>query len=303
MVSIFESKQLADPTGSRARLEKLKATVGNFDKVPMIPEAAAKAMAVLNNPECFLGDLADVIKQDPVLTMGILKLANSALYHSGQTISCIEPAIVRLGIRECRNLIFAVSMRSLFRNIGKSVKEKSELIWKHSLVTACLCRRLNECLRLGFKGEEFSCGLSHDIGRLLFAITVPDLFGAADPVDFREAPDLLSREREMLGSDHCFFGAWFATVNQLPSTLIDVIQFHHTLAESANNQTLVALVGAADHMANYLAATPEAPYEPNDNPAWLFLLRDTNETEKARLSAALPAIMAAAAEEAENVNA
>ena len=118
----------------------------------------------LSPPKSSLGDFAAVIQRDPPLAAGVLKLANSALYQVGRTLDNVHQAVVRLGLRECKNLLIAVGMRSLLKGIPVEQKRVCEILWRHSFVTGCLARRLNKSLEFGYQGEEFSCGLSQ-IGR------------------------------------------------------------------------------------------------------------------------------------------
>ncbi|HZT79990.1 MAG TPA: HDOD domain-containing protein [Gemmataceae bacterium] len=289
----------ADP---RSPADILKGTVGSLNKLPMMPESATRAMAVANDVNSSLRDFAAVIERDPALAAGILKLANSPLYRVGRTIESLDQAVLRLGLRECKNLIVAVGMRTLLRGCTPAKKAQCDLLWRHSFVTACLCRRLSRSLELGYRGEEFSCGLAHDLGRILIAIGVPSHFDVADPMTFREGPELLAHEQEVLGTDHCYFGAWFANLNQLPASLVTAIQFHHVPHEAVNHRALVGVVATADHMANHLQREKGAAgYDLAANPGWRFLAQSCDGGMKAKLEALAVSIMEEAADEAREV--
>jgi HD-like signal output (HDOD) protein len=260
------------PAGARPVLETLKATVGSFNRLPTLPEAATRAMAIAKDPDSSLARLSAVIERDPALAAGILKLANSALYRTGHGVCSLHQAVVRLGVRECQNLILAVGMRSLFRSVPRARQHRYEDLWRHSYLTASLCRRLNAVLGLPFDGEEFAGGLAHDIGRVLLALGAPDHAEAADPMDFVEGPDVLLRERAVLGTDHCYFGSWFANLNHLPAPLVSAVQFHHAPDQAEEHKPLVALVAVADHMANYFQRQQRVEgYDAANNPAWDLL--------------------------------
>ena len=242
-----------EPSGASERpvLQTLKTTIGNLKRVPTLPEAATRAMVVAKDPNSSLADLAGVIERDPALAAGILKLANSALYRRGHGVASLQQAVVHLGARECQNLILAVGMRSLFLNVPRERQVRYSALWRHSYLTGCLCRQLSRALGLRFEGEEFASGLSHDIGRVLIGLGSPEHAEAADPMDFIEGPEVLLREQAVLSTDHCYLGAWFANLNNLPASLVSAVQFHHTPEWAEEHQPLVALVAVADHMANY----------------------------------------------------
>jgi HD-like signal output (HDOD) protein len=279
-------------------LSTLKARVGELATIPTLPDAALKAMAALKEPHCSLVDLAEIVRKDPALTAGILRLANSALYRISRTIQSIDQAVVRLGTRECQNLILTVSMQSMFRRADSAQRVACERLWKHSLLTASLCRRLNDSLALGFAGEEFACGIGHDLGRILIVLVAFEAFQQADPLDFEEGPDILQREQDVLGTDHCFFGAWYASMNQLPASMISAVQFHHLPSEAGERQPLVALVSTADHMANYLLrGLSIGEYSPGVNTGLPFLADRLTDRQKAWLDGNAHALMESVAEE------
>lgn len=290
------------PVEDHPALKHLRGSVGTLSKLPMLPVTATRAMAMTKASDCSLKKLAAVIETDPVLAAGVLKLANSALYSFGHTVSGLELAIVRLGLRECSNLIFTVGMRSLFLKLRLAQRKPCETLWQHSFLTACLCRRLNEALQLGYRGEEFSAGLFHDLGRLLFALGVPEKFASVDPLDFRDDPEVLIRERDEFGLDHGSFGAWFAQVNELPVMLSHASQFHHAPEQAPGHQALVALVAAADDMANHMQREKNVErYTPDATRGWSLLGLYGHDETSLRAAARLPAIMAEALLEAKAV--
>lgn len=264
--------QAALAANPRAPGEVLSSNTISLQNLPMLPAAGVKALALAKDPGTSFRELAVVIQRDPALATGILKLANSPLYGLGREVSSLEQAILRLGFRECQNVILTVALRSLYRKLPPSRKQRCEALWKHAFITACASRRLNQALRLSFQGEEFSCGLCHDIGRTLLAIGAPAYFDLADPLSFREGPDVLAHERGVLGTDHCAFGAWFAHVNELPAAVIAAVKYHHEPAEAAEHRRLVTSIALADDMANHLQCegTPDG-YDPAAGIAWPLL--------------------------------
>lgn len=143
------------------------------------------------------------------------------------------------------------SAASLMKSMPLEQEWVREAIWQHSFRTATACHEINKTLRMGFDGEEFTAGLLHDFGRLLLAIATPDLFREADALTFEEEGEFLSGEVGVLGIDHCQFGAWFAKHNRLPRALVAAIQFHHLPEMHHPDSKLIALVAAADHIANH----------------------------------------------------
>jgi HD-like signal output (HDOD) protein len=295
-------------TPSPAPVDLLRSIVGGVNQLPTLPETATRALEIANAPDSSLRDFTSIIERDPPIAAGILRLANSANNRIGSHLESINQAVVRLGLRQCKNLVISVGMRSLLNSIPATRKAQCEILWNHSFVTACLARRLNRSLEFGYQGEEFACGLSHDIGRILFAIGVPDHFEEADPMTFDEDNDaVLAHEGQRLGTDHCTFGAWFCDNNKLPPSVGTVVRYHHHPGRAASHHNLIGLVAAADHAANYLQRTGTTDgYNLAANPGWQFLARNNLDTGlRDKVQSLFPPMMGEAyreSQEAENLN-
>lgn len=244
-----------------------RALLSKSDELSMLPAVAYEALEMAKDPDCNSRHFASVVERDVKLATDILSLANSAVFACGSPVSNLQQAIVRLGFRQCRNLILTSSAASLMKNLPLEQEWVRELLWQHSVITATTCVHLNRALGLGFSGEEFTAGLLHDLGRLLLALASAESFACVDSLDFQETgADMLSVEQSVLGTDHCRFGAWFAQQSGLPKPLITAILYHHEPETEHPEQELTALVAASDHIANHLQVCEEPTgYEPDAN--------------------------------------
>jgi len=215
-----------------------------------------------------MAELACLVERDPKLTTELLSLANSPLFAGSSPVSSIHQSIVRLGVKQCRNMILSVCVSGMMKKISIDQEWMRSLLWRHSFTTASACLYLNRTFGLGFQGEEFTAGLLHDIGRTLFAVVDIEKFEIADSLNINEGKSQLARETEVFGIDHCEFGAWFATNNQLPESLVEVIRWHHEPSQENPHQKLIALVAASDQVANQIHLLEEpTDYDPKENVA------------------------------------
>ena len=128
------------------------------------------------------------------------------------------------------------------------------------------------------------------------------MFPQVDPLDFVEEGDILAREEELLGTNHCYFGAWFADRSQLPGSVISAIQYHHTPEKAPDHHQLIALVATADHMANYLAREEEYDgYDASTNPGWKLLVPHVAENLQASFAETAPSLLEKANEDAQSL--
>jgi putative nucleotidyltransferase with HDIG domain len=248
-------------------VELRKALFAKSGELSMLPAVATEALRLAKDPECTAARLSGVVEQDMQLATDILTLANSAVFACGQPVANLQQAIARLGFIQCRNLILSSSASSLMKKLPTGKDDVREKLWKHSVMTATACMHLNQTLRLGCNGEEYTAGLLHDLGRLLLAVANPTGFAEVDKLDFEEQGDFLSAEREMFEVDHAAFGAWFAQHNKLPESLIFATAWHHEPKIDHPHQKLIAITAAGDHMANYLQRNGSSEgYQPQTNP-------------------------------------
>ncbi len=268
------------------------------DNLPAIPVTAARALALIEDPDVALADLAELVMEDAALATALLRVANSVLFAGGSQAVRLDQAVIRLGLWNCKSLITTVGVRTVVR--GNAANTECRALWHHGAVTAGLCTRLNRAGRLGFTGEEYAAGLLHDLGRVLIALADRECMRLADVMDFREEGDVLGRERVAVGADHCALGAWFGELSSLPDQLVAAIRHHHAPSQSPEPR-LAALVSAADHMANHLQTGSNLiGYDAAANAGLAFLTAKWSPGRREHLAAALPEMMADAAAEAES---
>jgi putative nucleotidyltransferase with HDIG domain len=242
--------------------------------LPVLPWLAVRAVKISEDPDCSINEFVSLIERDVSLLSGILSFSNSAFYSGGKPIANVRQAVIRLGIRTCRNLILTSCISSLMGRMSMKQEWIRESLARHGYVTAAVCHSLNQRLQLGYDGEEFTAGLVHDIGRTILASCFSDEFQEFDALTFEESSATVDNEFSVIGTSHTEAGAYFAAKSGLPPVLIDVIRHHHTPDHSSGDRRLVALVAAADDIANHLQRfdSPEN-YDASTNKGLILLER------------------------------
>ncbi len=290
--SVFGSNPLPTPSASARALHLERQIRLLVDALPALPVTAARALALMEDPDVALADIADLIQEDPALATGLLRVANSALFAGGAAALRLDQAVVRLGLWMCKDLVTAIGMRRMLRGRAAATETDCRTLWHHAFVTASICAQLNRANRLGFQGEEYSAGMLHDLGRLLIALADPESLALAGAMNFQEDADTPQRERAAIGADHCALGGWFAELSNLPPALVEVIRRHHAPPPAGSPARLVALVAAADHMANHLQrGLSVASYDPATNDGLTTLCTGWSAGRTEHMRTTLPAIM------------
>ncbi|MGI2115799.1 HDOD domain-containing protein [Shewanella frigidimarina] len=124
-------------------------------------------------------ELIQLIEQDPLLCVEVLKLCNSpAFKRSDSGVSSIKQALVQVGRQQLRQFITACLARELidikpiyFRRFGAE-------IWRHSMQVAFLA---SELASQDQRDSAFLLGLLHDVGKIAIFKMLVDAFYQAEP--------------------------------------------------------------------------------------------------------------------------
>ena len=131
--------------------------------LPMISAVATQALQLINRPNVTNNELNDLIRQDPSLAGRVLHIANSPFYGGRFQARRISDAIVRMGMRQLRNILVVAATGELFDVRDPIVRG----FWDHALTVATLGDRIASELSLADTEEVFIAGLLHDIGKFI----------------------------------------------------------------------------------------------------------------------------------------
>jgi len=213
------------------------------DKLPPIPQAALKALALIRSPESSASTLASVIGMDQVLTTHLLRWANSAYYGMESRIATVQQAIVVLGLEAVQELIMNYSLSDHLNKSLPGYELQHGDLWRHALGTAIGAKLISKRLHLKIDEESYFAGLLCDIGKLVFEklLRDPDINRAE-----WDQHSFLELERANFGIDHAMLGAEIARRWQLPESLVTAIAYHHEPQATEKYPLLVATVHVAD---------------------------------------------------------
>lgn len=148
----------------------------SFD-LPPFPENMVSVREALNDPEISIGSVAQVIQSDPLLTIRLLRMANSAMLRRGPVeIIDLKMAISRLGMEMVRNTAMSMAIEQTFKAPEDSpVYEAIEETRIHCSNVGALSYLLAKHYQpqLG-TDEAMLAGLVHDIGKFYILTRIVD---------------------------------------------------------------------------------------------------------------------------------
>jgi putative nucleotidyltransferase with HDIG domain len=235
---------------------ELQSMLDAIDDLPTIPDVLFRILKVLDDPTSGASDLAEVVRLDAPLTARILRLANSPYYCGRGDLTDIHRCIAVLGYRTVRQVAICVTVATSVINAAARAGGKLDYreLWRHSVVTAAIAKRLAEFSRHPDPEEVFTAGLLHDLGKFLLEIHAPDSYWRVIRDARRCGRPLCEAEQETFGFDHAVLGEAFGMSWNFPAVFQKCCGHHHDLEPAARptpatNRTL-ALVALGDYLAN-----------------------------------------------------
>jgi|GEM_PF-1497744 len=280
---------IATPSQLTETHQTLLQDLDRLDAYPMFSETTLWAMAMMNNPDIALAEVANLIRRDPVIATAVLRRANDWRY-GGRSIDNIQQAVLRVGLQECGKLLCTMGMRAMYNRHSHAVQDRCDAVHRHSLFVAQLASEINRTSGFGFNGVEFTAGLLHDIGRVVLFVKCP--LGATHSASTSAlGEDVLRLERAQFGVDHCELGYQFTQRNKLSEQLIRAILHHHRPEEEHFEPDLVALVAMANRIANYTQFEHNITgYDRMKCPIFPVFARRWNGQQEEAFTRALPGI-------------
>jgi HD-like signal output (HDOD) protein len=137
---------------------------GNID-LPVLPKVIQEIQNMISQPKSTANDMARVIEKDTVISIKLISVANSPMYRGTENIYSVKQAIPRLGFKETRSIVTAISNKSLYETKNEQFRMLMEKLWLHSLACAHGSKIIADKLRLADSEQLFIFGLVHDIGK------------------------------------------------------------------------------------------------------------------------------------------
>src|SRR4051812_43054250 len=138
-------------------------------ELPPPPEVASEVMRLTRGDGITDGaadassqQLAALIQRDVALAGQVMRVANSALYARRTPVVTLSQAIGWLGIREIRNIAFAVAVQGQVFASSCFRREMADL-WRESVITALFAQEIARLKRRNVE-SAYLCGLLHRAG-------------------------------------------------------------------------------------------------------------------------------------------
>jgi len=217
-----------------------------IERVRPIPQVALKIIRMINEPEHGLGEIAEQVRKDQVLSAKVLRLCNSAFIGLRKKVDSIDQALIMIGEKQILRVVLSISLESFFSDSGRGYSLCKGGLYYHALGVAIITEMLAKFSGRTTSGIAYTAGLLHDIGKVVLDQYMALFF----PFFYRrinlDGAALTDVEHEMFGIDHTEAGRQLGECWSLPQNLIDTISHHHRPELGEADSALTHLVYLAD---------------------------------------------------------
>lgn len=135
-------------------------------KLPPALGIFGRLRTLLDDANCDVDDIAELLHMDPALTFQVIRLSNSAMYGLGARCHTIDEAIARVGFGEIHQLVGLVVSRQSFQGDLTHYGIPAGRLWENAVAVGALASAFAG--RAGQNaGTAYSAGLLRNIGKII----------------------------------------------------------------------------------------------------------------------------------------
>lgn len=104
--------------------------------LPTLPEIALKVRQAADDPEANLHKMGEIISQDPALSLGMLKVANSVVFGRRVKVETVNQAVTRIGLRQIKSIATAMALEQVFVSKNEFISSFMKKSWNKTINVA-----------------------------------------------------------------------------------------------------------------------------------------------------------------------
>ena len=205
---------------------KLNQILSKVKAFPTMPEAGARMLNLLEEPDTEISEIEEILRYDPGLTANILKLANSAYFGIPSKIGSLKQAVVVLGFKRLVQLVVASCVSAVMDKSVPGYDLPPGDLWRHSIAVSIAAEALVKDKKKKASRDVFTPALLHDVGKLVLGTFVKEELEAIQSIAAKGVPFVVA-ENMILGTDHAEIGAQILTHWNFPKEVIHAVRWHH----------------------------------------------------------------------------
>jgi HD-like signal output (HDOD) protein/CheY-like chemotaxis protein len=207
-------------------VQRLHTTLRSLEEgrlpLPVVPSVAASVFEMLEDEECGVDKVTELISSDPLFAAAVIRCANSGYYGAARPASSLREACVHLGNAKVLSVAQEVLVARLREVEEVPLQALAARMSTTSQVVARTCRLLAPRLGTIDPDAAHLAGLMHNIGELFVIQALSTLAKAGGPRI--ESPEVVQR---ICASVHQPVGERFLRTWSAPDFVVTVAGAHH----------------------------------------------------------------------------
>ncbi len=219
------------------------------EKISM-PEVYLKIRLLLEKPEAKVGDYVNALQTDSMLSIRMLRIANSGYFGFKRQAHDLYDAISLIGTIQLHDLLLSNLCMRTFCNIPGAVLDLRQF-WRHGIACGSACRTIAKLSGLPAGNRFFTLGLLLEIGHAAMFVKAPQRALEALVASRAEGLPIDEQERISFGFDYCQLGSELMRLWHLPEVYSHIIGNHlHPERTDPDYRNETYLIHLAQHVFN-----------------------------------------------------
>ena len=211
-----------------------------------IPQTALKIMHMLHGGDSKIKEVAEEVRRDQVISAKVLQFCNSSYLGLSVRVESIDHSIFLMGENKILQLILSVYTELFYQQSQGGYSLSRGGLFHHAVGTAITAQKIAEYCKAVQPDVAYTAGLLHDIGKTVLDQQVAEESAYFYRRMFEDDKSLIETERELFGISHTETGRMLAERWELPTSLKEVVAYHHTPHKVSDYPELTHLIYLAD---------------------------------------------------------
>jgi len=190
-----------------------------------MPEVYVEIRKLLLNANTTLEDFVEVVERDSMLTVRVMRMAQSQYFGFPRSCENLYQAISLIGLMQLHDLMLGSLCMRTFSAIPEEVLNL-RAFWRYCVQCGIAARTVGQHSKADSHQVFFTLGLLHEIGHAALFLKAPEISLQALDLSEQQNRSLAEVEREQLGFDYGQLGAELMQLWHLPPVYQQVAGFH-----------------------------------------------------------------------------
>jgi putative nucleotidyltransferase with HDIG domain len=245
------AEDLNKPRPTRVDTNTLDAYIESIEHLPPTPTLMVKLIELFRQPGADVDEIVTLLRQDPALSVEVLRRCNSAYFAQDNPVMDINEAVFRMGFHEVYQMTVALSGTRALTPGEKVPGFSAEALQRHSNITAIAAGALALDADES-EGIAFTAGLLHDVGKLVLALGERERYVAVLEECRDSGASLSETEKMIFGFNHDEIGARLLQRWGVPVEVVMPALGHNDPQPKGDWHKFVALTNMGSRMANFI---------------------------------------------------